>query len=108
VPRVLFCGGQKHFYCSADFADVCVSQATYAPPNRHDWPKSCWQYCEGDGIMAYDADGDLLNHLLSKQQRRYVERRSSSQGIVPAVKMLVGDWYTDELGVVTREVRARD
>jgi hypothetical protein len=42
---------------------------------------------------------------LSKQQRRYVERRSSSQGIVPAVKMLVGDWYTDELGVVTREVK---
>jgi hypothetical protein len=24
---------------------------------------------------------------------------------VPAVKMLVGDWYTDELGVVTREVK---
>jgi hypothetical protein len=64
-------------------------------------------HCEGDGIMTYDADGeavDLLDHLLSKQRRR----RSSSQEVLPAIKMLVGDWYTDELGVKTREVRARD
>ncbi len=27
---------------------------------------------------------------------------------VPAIKMLVGDWYTDEVGVSTREIRARD
>jgi hypothetical protein len=57
--------------------------------------------------MAYDADGDLLDHLLSKQ-RRHTERRSSSQDMLPAIKMLIGDWYTDELGVMTREVRARD
>jgi hypothetical protein len=60
--------------------------------------------------MAYDADGeavDLLDHLLSKQ-RRYAERRSSAQEALPAVKMLIGEWYLDELGVLTREVRARD
>ena len=60
--------------------------------------------------MTYDAGVeavDLLDHLLSKQ-RRYAERRSSSQEVLPAIKMLVGDWYTDELGVLTREVRARD
>ncbi len=57
--------------------------------------------------MTYDADGDLLDHLLSKQ-RRHAERRSGSQEMLPAIKMIVGDWYTDELGVMTREVRARD
>jgi hypothetical protein len=68
------------------------------------------EHCEGDGIMTYDADGeavDLLDHLLSKQ-RRYGERRSSSQEVLPAIKMLIGDWYTDELGVLTREIRACD
>jgi hypothetical protein len=61
-------------------------------------------------MMTYDADGedvDLLDHLLSKQ-RRHAERRSSSQEALPAIKMLVGDWYTDELGVMTREITARD
>jgi hypothetical protein len=59
--------------------------------------------------MAYDAntDVDLLGHLLSKR-RRYAERRDSSQGMLPAIKMLVGDWYIDELGVMTREITARD
>jgi hypothetical protein len=57
--------------------------------------------------MAHDADGDLLDHLLSKQ-RRYAERRSSSQEVLPAIKMLIGDWYTDELGVLTREITACD
>jgi hypothetical protein len=64
----------------------------------------------GDGIMTCDADGeavDLLDHLLSKQ-RRYGERRSSSQEVLPAIKMLIGDWYTDELGVLTREITACD
>jgi hypothetical protein len=61
-------------------------------------------------MTTYDADGedvDLLDHLLSKQ-RRHAERRSSSQEMLPAIKMLVGDWYIDELGVMTREIKARD
>jgi hypothetical protein len=59
--------------------------------------------------MAYDADMDvdLLDHLLSKR-RRYAERPSSSQQLLPAIKMHIGDWHTDELGVLTREIRARD
>ena len=51
--------------------------------------------------MTYNADGeavDLLDHLLCKR-RRYNERRSYSQEVLPAIKMLVGDWYVDELGV---------
>ena len=50
---------------------------------------------------------DLLDHLLCKR-RRYNERRSYSQEVLPAIKMLVGDWYVDELGVLTREITARD
>jgi hypothetical protein len=49
----------------------------------------------------------IFDHLLSKQ-RRYAERRSSRQEVLPAIKMLIGDWYADELGVLTREITACD
>jgi hypothetical protein len=61
-------------------------------------------------MTTYDADGkdvDLLDHLLSKQ-RHHAGRRSSSQEMLPAIKMLVGDWCIDELSVMTREITARD
>ena len=61
--------------------------------------------------MTYDADGedvDLLDHLLSKQ-RRHSERRSSSQEMLPAIKMLIGDWTSRRTRrLSTREIRARD
>lgn len=59
--------------------------------------------------MAYDADADfnLRDYLLSKQ-RRHAERQSSGHDVVPAIKMLIGDWHRDELGVLTREITARD
>ena len=60
--------------------------------------------------MTYDADGeavDLLDHLLSKQ-RRHGERRSSSQEVLPAIKMIIGEWYVDGLGMPTREITARE
>jgi hypothetical protein len=60
-------------------------------------------------MVTYDADGedvDLLDHLLSKR-RRHAERRSSSQEVLPAIKILVGDWHTDELGVMTRDHGSR-
>jgi hypothetical protein len=57
--------------------------------------------------MTYDADAAIaeFDHLRLRQ-RRYAERRNSSQEVLPAVKMLIG--YVDELGILTREVRARD
>ena len=60
--------------------------------------------------MTYNADGeavDLLDHLLCKR-RRYNERRSYSQEVLPAIKMIIGDWYVDEFGVRTREITARE
>jgi hypothetical protein len=85
----------------------CVSEDTLRHLTATIEPEPRGGICEGDGIMAHDAHGELLDHLLSKQ-RRYAERRSSSQEAMPAIKMLVGEWYTDELGILTREIRARD
>ena len=52
--------------------------------------------------MTYDADAAIaeFDHLRLKQ-RRYAERRSSSQEVLPAVKVLIGDWYVDELRLAT-------
>jgi hypothetical protein len=33
---------------------------------------------------------------------------SSSQTVLPAIEMIIGDWYVDELGVRTREITARE
>jgi hypothetical protein len=59
--------------------------------------------------MIYDADAAIaeFDHLRLKQ-RRYAERMSSRQEVLPAVKMLIGDWYVDELGILTREIKAHD
>jgi hypothetical protein len=60
--------------------------------------------------MTYDADAnadsvaDLLDFLQLKQRRR----RSNRQEALPTIKMLIGAWYVDELGVMTREIRARE
>jgi hypothetical protein len=57
--------------------------------------------------MAYDADLAIeveLERLRSKRQR-YSER---SHAVLAAIKMIIGDWYVDELGMPTREIRARD
>jgi hypothetical protein len=61
--------------------------------------------------MTYDTDDFAveleLERLRSKRQR-YSERRRSGQAVLPAIKMTIGDWYVDELGVRTREITARE
>lgn len=32
----------------------------------------------------------------------------NNQSVLPVIKMLIGDWYVDELGILTREITARD
>ena len=59
--------------------------------------------------MTYYYDAAIaelkLERLRSKRQR-YSER---SQAVLPAaIKMIIGDWYVDELGMPTREIAARD
>jgi hypothetical protein len=41
---------------------------------------------------------------LRSKRHRYSER----QGVLPAIKMIIGDWYVDELGMPTREITARE
>ena len=57
--------------------------------------------------MTYDANAITeleLERLRSKRQR-YSER---SQAVLPAIKMIIGDWYVDEFGLPTREITARE
>jgi len=59
--------------------------------------------------MTYDATiVDLEIERLRTERRRRAERMSSSREVLPVIKMLIGDWQIDELGMLTREVTARD
>jgi hypothetical protein len=62
--------------------------------------------------MTYDADAPStvleFEHLRSQLRRRQTERRTSNQAMTPAIEMLIGDWHVDKLGVMTREITARD
>ena len=43
---------------------------------------------------------------LRTRRRGRPEKSLSNQSMVPAIKMLVGDWYVDEFGIPTREITA--
>jgi hypothetical protein len=62
--------------------------------------------------MTYDADASTtvreFEHLRSQLRRRQTERRTTNQAMTPAIKMLIGDWHVDELGILTGEITAGD
>jgi hypothetical protein len=60
--------------------------------------------------MTYDADTatELEFGRLRFKRRRQTERNTSNQAMTLAIKMLIGDWHVDELGIMTREITARD
>jgi hypothetical protein len=59
--------------------------------------------------MAYDADAiELELELLRSKRQRRSKRMYSSQIAIPAIKMIIGEWYVDELGIRTREITARE
>ncbi len=60
--------------------------------------------------MAYNSNAatELALARLRFKQQRYSERMYSSHETTPAIEMIIGDWYVDELGVRTREIRARE
>jgi hypothetical protein len=61
--------------------------------------------------MTYDGDADAVVELelerLRLKQRRHGERTNGHLA-THAIKMLIGDWHVDELGIRTREITARD
>ena len=54
------------------------------------------------------AQSDSIIDRLRSKRARYSERMSSSHEATPAIKMIIGVWYVDELGVRTREITARE
>ena len=59
--------------------------------------------------MTYDASlstVDLEIERLRLERRRHGQRNTNN--LIPAVKMVIGDWHVDELGILTREITARD
>jgi hypothetical protein len=55
--------------------------------------------------MTYDTDSAIgleVERLRSERPRR------ASQEVLPAIKMIIGDWYVDEHGVRTREIMAHE
>jgi hypothetical protein len=61
--------------------------------------------------MAYDTDDSAIKLELARmrsKRQRYSERMYSSHETTPAIEMIIGDWYVDELGVRTREITARE
>jgi hypothetical protein len=59
--------------------------------------------------MIYDDDeaNQLEIARLRSRRQRHGERMSIRQEVLPAIKMIIGEWYVDELGVRTREITAR-
>ena len=60
--------------------------------------------------MTYDADDSVIELQLERlrsKRLRHTERMSIRQEVLPAIKMIVGEWYVDELGVRTRKITAR-
>ena len=43
-----------------------------------------------------------------RQQRHAAGPRPANEAITPQLKMIVGNWYTDELGNQARFITARD
>jgi hypothetical protein len=59
--------------------------------------------------MTYDADVttvDLEIERLRPERRRHGPRNTNN--LASAIKMLIGEWHVDELGIATREIKALD
>jgi hypothetical protein len=55
--------------------------------------------------MTYDADA--ISELELERLREFRRQRFPRAETTPTIKMIIGDWYVDELGVRTREITAR-
>jgi len=60
-----------------------------------------------------DLGGDAMDHdtialMLPRQQRHAAGPRPANEAMTPQIKMIVSNWYTDELGNQARIIKACD
>ena len=58
-----------------------------------------------------DHDTSLLTRLKKEarlRQQHAAASRTANQAMTPQIKMIVSDWYTDELGNQARIIKAHD
>jgi hypothetical protein len=61
-------------------------------------------------VMATDTNTAIIAlefERLRPARRGRPVRSDNNPSVLPAIKMLIGEWYVDELGVLTREITAR-
>jgi hypothetical protein len=58
--------------------------------------------------MTYDGDAVVELELERLRLRQRRPERTKSHLATPAIKMLIGDWHVDELGIRTGQITARD
>jgi hypothetical protein len=59
--------------------------------------------------MSYDHDLSTLDleiERLRPERRRHGPRNTNN--LVPSIKMTIGEWRVDDLGILTREITTRD
>jgi hypothetical protein len=63
----------------------------------------------GGDAMDYDISAlTKLKEEMRRQQRHASGPRPANEAMTPQIKMIVSNWYTDELGNQARFVKARD
>ena len=64
----------------------------------------------GGDAMDYDVSAltKLKEEMRLRQQRHATGRRPANEAMTPQIKMIVSNWYTDELGNQARFVKAGD
>jgi hypothetical protein len=50
----------------------------------------------------------LEQRTFARQQRHAAAPRPANEAMTPQIKMIVSNWYTDELGNQARFIKARD
>ena len=60
--------------------------------------------------MDYDTSAltKLKEEMRLRQQRHLTGPRPANEAMTPQIKMIVSNWYTDELGNRARFIKARD
>jgi hypothetical protein len=95
---------------ASSFSPIETTAAT-SPPCLEQKLATCTVRGTGHMTYYYDAATAELEHEFQRlrfKQRHRAEQNGSNQGMTSAIKMLIGDWHVDELGILTREIKARD